>query len=1064
MAEPDRVEPVSAAQQAMLVERELQPGHHDRWSGAFAWRFRRPGSVDPVGLGRAVARLAERHEVLRAGFRLAPEPVAVVRPLAEVPFRVLPVVAGGAGDSEPELAARLADEADHRFDLSAGPLFRCTLFDLGAGGCVVSLVVHHLACDGWSVGVLVDDLSSLYRTGPDPPGRAAGAGGAAGPAPRQLGELAARQRERAATGAFAGELAFWTGRLAGLEPVELPADHPRPAVPSGRGATVRRRIPPSLVARLAALAGAERATMFMVGLTAFQVLAGRYAGVADVPVGIPVAGRDRPESWQTVGLLADSVVIRTDLRGDPAFRAVVGTVRDSVLAAMEHAEVPFAQVVSALNPHRARGRNPLFQLMFAADRTVPLRLGRQIGTPLLLDRRISTLDVAVTLLRHQRAWYVQAQYDADLFDHATVRRLVDNYLELLGGAAAAPDRPVWRLPLVSAAERRMLLRWGGRPRRPDPRTTVSGLVERTVDRSPAGSAVVDGSGVLSYAELDGQANALAHRLRGMGVGRGDVVGIHLGRSRWLPVALLGVWKAGAGYLPLDPAYPARRLAFMAADAGARVLVTDSEPGFPLGPEVAVARLDPAAPPRPDRPAPLASGADLAYLIYTSGSTGTPKAVAVCHSAVVSAFHAWDELYRLPRQGARYPQVASFSFDNSVGEFVRPLGSGGTLHLCSREELRDPDAFVAYLERTRPYLMDVVPTVIRLARRSARYDSALPGLGLRHLVIGGEPWTHQEAESLRARLPGCRLFNVYGLTEATVDSTYHVVEPSDDGPSLPIGRPLPNTSVYVLDGWGQCVPAGVAGELCVAGPALAWGYLRRPGLTAERFVPDPYGRPGTRLYRTGDRCRFRADGELEFLGRTDTQVKLRGFRVELAEVEAALVRCPGVRRAVVRLVQQRAGEPVMVGYLAGDAGLDVAAVRERARQFLPGYMLPSTLVRLAELPLLPNGKVDRAALPEPLEPAPPPEAPADPLVRQVMAIWAEVLGAPVTDPEESFFGLGGTSLQAIQVVAEVRGRVGRLVPFTALFDHLTLGEFSAACRAAPAVTGEPDQPDQPGQPA
>jgi amino acid adenylation domain-containing protein len=1050
VAEPRHDLPLSAPQRAMLVQRQFHPAHHDRFSGAFAWQFPAPG-VDPDALRRAVDLLVQRHPLLRARFRLAPQPAADIGELRESPFRVEHLQASGpaAGcDQESYLDARLPALAAVPFDLATGPLLRCTQLQLGSGGSVVLLVVHHLACDSWSAGVLAEDLEQLYpiAAGTPLPARSRL------PAPLTHEQLAAALRRRPAATAAAETLRYWAERLGGAEIVDLPADRPRPAVPSGRGATVRVRVPEAVYDGLRAVIRTSDSTLFMVGLAAFQVLVARYASASEVSIGVPVADRDDPLRWRLVGMLANTVVIRTELRAESSFLDLVKHVREHVLTALEHADVHFDEVVAALNPRREAARNPLFQLMFAVDRTAPLRLGEQLGMPILLDRDLRMHDLSMTLTEHRDSWYVQLQYDVDCFDRSRVERLAANYGTLLAAVAADPTLPVSSLPLISKAERKLLRRWaGGLAPAYSADAPVHGLVEEVVDQLPETPAVEFGDEILSYRQLDARANALAHRLRARGVQRGDVVGVYTGRSAWLVVALLGVWKAGAGYLPLDPSYPSRRLAFMCADARVRVVVSDDPLAFESAGQLTVAPLAGAGErARTDRPLVAVGSEDLAYLIYTSGSTGRPKAVAVPHRAVVSAFHAWDQLYALPRDGARYPQIARFSFDNSVGEFVRPLCSGGTVVLCSRDELRDPDAFLAYLARVRPYLMDVVPSVLRMAQRSTRYRDVLPTLGLRHLAIGGEPWSVAEAEELRALLPGCRLLNVYGLTEATVDSTFHVVSGTEPGPGLPIGLPLAHARIYVRDDWGRPVPVGVPGELCVGGPGLAWGYVNQPALTAQRFTPDPYGSPGSRTYRTGDRARFNPDGGVALLGRGDRQVKVRGFRVELGEVEAALAACPGVRRGVVELRAGNGREPVIVAYVVADPGLTLTALRGRLRTSLPGYMLPAAMVRLAQMPLLPNGKLDRTSLPDPeVAPAQAPlTAQADPLLRELAEIWSEALSQPVTDPQESFFGLGGTSLLAIQVVAQVRERMGKQLPFTALFEHQTLAAFSDACRAAP----------------
>lgn len=1022
--------PVTRAQQRLLVQYALEPGYVARMSTARGWRFPRQ-AVDLGTLAAALDRVVERHDALRAVFAVEPRPHAVVRDR----LRVEPEAHHTSSDAE--AAAWIGARANLPFDITAGPLLRCHVATTDDAA-LVALVAHHLICDGRTLSILVEELAAACG---DP-------AAAAAPTPGAQFHDIARAEERAAT--HPGNAALidtWRRELADLETLDLPTDFPRPAQPSGNGAVSRTRLPPGTCARLHDLA-ADGLTPFAAGLAAFAVLCSRYTGATDVPVGYPVANRSWPGSWRTVGYLANTAVARIRVDGSQSFHALAHSCRAAVLDVIDRDHVPFDAVVAAVRPDRSSAFNPLYQVTFATETAQHLVLGGAAGQTIRIDRDIRVLDLSTTLVRDGSGFEVVWHYDTELFEAATVEAMARSYTTLLDQLTAAPHDPVRSSTGLHADDLARLMTWSGQHRvAPPPRTTIVGQFARVAATRPSATAIVDGGLRLTYRELDTWSDALASHLVARGVCPGDIVGVAESRSHRFPVAALGILKAGAAYLPLDPSYPSPLLHLMVRDAAARFVVTSLDVELPDVEMIPLGErpTNEAATPGPTR---QPTGDDGAYVIYTSGSTGTPKGVMIPHSALMAALDMWREYYRLP-EGGRFPMFSSSSFDQSVGELTRALCQGGELHICPPGELRDPDALVEYLRRADPYMLDCVPAVLRVAADSPNFDEALASMSTRVLTLGGERWSRAEALRFRRGLPDAQLSNVYGLTECTVDSTGWRVDPDHPGPGMPIGTPLRNTAVFLLDAEGRLTPPGAVGGLHIGGSSLAWGYLNRPALTAEHFTPSPFGPPGDRLYHTGDRARFRADGTLEFLGRADWQVKIRGFRVEIGEVEAALGACAGVTDVHVAVAPGPRGDSMLLAYIAADGDIDLTPARRR----LPAHMVPARVVRVARLPRMANGKIDSAALPAAGAEQPPAasDTVADLLTRQVARAWSAVLAVPVDDPGSSFFlDLGGTSLLAVQAVTEARRATGRRVPFAALFDNPTLGAFAEACRAAPAL--------------
>jgi amino acid adenylation domain-containing protein len=1031
--------PLSFAQQRLWFIDQLQPG-----AAAYVLPFplRLRGALEVRALRRALAEVVRRHEVLRTVFVVeGGEPAQSVRPAAPVPFPAVDLAGLGAARGEAEAARLAAGEALRPFDLARGPLLRTVLARLGPEDHAVLFTLHHVVSDGWSTGVLTRELSALYG---------AFVRGEASPLPElpvQYADYAAWQRARDGE-ALEEQLRWWTGRLAGAPPeLDLPVDRPRRPVAEAPARAVAVALPPELSRELHETARREGATPFMVLLAGFALLLSRYSGQEDVVVGAPIAGRTRVELEGLIGFFVNTLALRTDLSGDPTFRGLLGRVREAALGAFHHQDLPFERLVEALQPERSLSRTPLFQVMFALQNVEEgaLRLGDLRVEPLSSGEGVTPFDLDFAL--HAGPGHVAGalRYRADLFEHATAERMPEHFRLLLEGGLRSPERPVSTLAMLAPEERAQVVEaWNATDRGFPRERCLHELFAEQAARTPTAPAVVFEGRALSYAELREGADRLARRLRRLGVGAETRVGICVERGPGTALAILGVLAAGGAYVPLDPAYPAERLEYMLRDSGARVLVAEEgvAAGLPEfrgevvlvdGENDSVEDADALSHSRTFALSHSPSPENLAYVIYTSGSTGTPKGVAVPHRAVVN--FAVDMAERLGLgAGDRVLQFASPGFDVVVEELF-PAWVAGAAVVFSRDELFAPGTLLRVVAEEAVTVFEL-PTsywhewVRELAGRGGR----LPGR-VRAVLVGGE---RVSADRLREwaelRVP---LVHVFGLTETACTSTTLHLAAGDDGSrwsSLPVGRPTGNVRLYVLDPGGRPVPARVPGELFIGGEGVARGYLGRPELTAERFVPDPFAaRGGARLYRTGDRVRWLADGTLEFLGRIDHQVKVRGFRVEPGEVEAALERHPGVREAVV-LVRGQA----LVGYFtAGGGAPDGGELRAHLKALLPEHMVPSAFVALEALPLTPHGKLDRRALPAPeagggREYA----APRGGTERALAEAWAQVLGVERVGVHDDFFELGGHSLLATRLVSRVRDALGVEVPLRALFEAPT----------------------------
>jgi amino acid adenylation domain-containing protein len=843
---------------------------------------------------------------------------------------------------------------------------------------------------------------------------------------------------------------YWSTRLTGLPTLlELPTDHLRPAIQSGHGAAYRFTLTAKCAADLLAFSEKAGATVFTTLLAAFKVLLFRYSDQPDLCVGTTTASCAAAGIGEASRASANTLVVRTDLSGGPSFRTLLGQLQKRLQEDVAQQAVPFDELLTLLNPAPSIGYHPLFQTIFDVRRASDVAFVGPVSD-VVIENGVAErmlVDLGLTLVEDAQGWQGIFAYATDLFEEETIARIAGHYGTLLRAILADANQSIDCLPLLSEAERRqMLVEWNDTEKAYPADRCIHQLFEEQTARTPDAVAVVCGETQLSYSALNAQANQLAHALRTLGVGPGTLVALCVDRSLEMVVGLLGVLKAGGAYVPLDPDYPKERLAFMLTDSQAPVLLTQQRllarlPAYAGRIVFLDAGLTETAAGVCDNTAPAADLDDPAYVIYTSGSTGVPKGVVIPHRAIANHMRWMDEVFPLCADDC-VVQKTPFSFDASVWEFYAPLLVGARLVLAKPGGHQDTAYLIKLITAHKVTILQVVPTMLRLLAED-------PGFGacttLRRIFSGGEALSFELQHLVHARL-GAELVNLYGPTEATIDATSWVCERGSARQTIPIGRPIANTQAYILDTARQLVPVGVPGELYIGGAGLAAGYLHRPDLTAERFVPNPFSADrGARLYRTGDLVRYLPDGAIEYLGRLDTQVKFRGYRIELGEVETALRRHPAVGKCVVVVREDGPGSQQIVAYVV-PAGVPPVPDELRAalRATVPDYMVPTAFVLLDALPLTPNGKVDRQALPAPdldVERSHAFRAPSTTAEVALAAIWAEVLGVSGVGTDDNFFALGGHSLSAVQVLTRARKVFGLDIPLRALFEQPTLGGFA-----------------------
>lgn len=1052
--------PASFAQQRLWTLSQVDPG-----SPAYniSLPLRLIGDLNRCVLEHALQEIVHRHSVLRTTLHLRKdEVVQVVRDTIVVEIRHLHLHGSEDQTRREQAQAIFREEACRPFDLSSDCMLRACLAAINPTEHLLLLTTHHAASDGWSLGIFFREMVDIYAAHcEDRPSSLA-------PLPIQYADFAVWQRQWLQGERLEQQLAYWKNSLAGAPPVlTLPTDKERPVFPTYQGAAVVTHIPMTLSSQLEALSRASGATLFMTLLAAFNILLSRYSGQEDIVVGSPIANRNRKEIEGLIGYFANTLALRTDLSGNPTFRELLGRVRETALGAYTHQDLPFEKLVDELQPERSTSHAPIFQVAFILQNT-PTQVLELPGLTLSrfdTDSITAKVDLHLTARETAEGLRITLTYDTALFHAETMARMLGHFQTLLEGIVANPEHRLSRLSMLSASERQqMLVEWNATERVYPQQCCLHELFEEQVERTPEAVALLFGDRSLSYRELNRRANQLAHYLQNLGVGPDVPVGLCFERSVEMVVGVLGVLKAGGAYVPLDPSYPLDRLAFMLEDAQAPILLSHLECIDALRSTGArEIRLDAdweqIGAESTDNPISGACVDNLAYIIYTSGSTGLPKGVLVTHRGLGNISLSQAHLLGIDA-ASRVLQFASLSFDASVFEIVMALSCGATLCIGQREALLPGADLAHFLDTQAISVVTLPPTAL-----SALPWQAYPAL--KTILVAGEACPAELAARWSA---GRRFFNLYGPTEATIWSSY--AECFADGGAPPIGRPITNTRLYVLDRNLMPTPIGVAGELYIGSVGLARGYWNRADLTAERFIADPFsGEPGARLYRTGDLARYLPDGNLEYLGRIDAQVKIRGFRIELGEIETVLLSHSHVKEAVVLAREDVPGEKRLVAYVVGSDGeVSVSALREHLSGRLPAYMAPAAFVVLQKLPLSPNGKVDRKALPAPdgvpaqthIEYVVPPDI----LSLQLVKIWERVLKVHPVNIRANFFELGGNSLMAAQMFDLIDQRIGRKLPLATLFHaqtieqlipHLREGNWSSPWSILVAIETEGTQP-------
>jgi amino acid adenylation domain-containing protein len=1039
--------PLSFGQQRLWFLDQLEPGS-PLYNNFAAVRLR--GALDIVAMGRSLNEIAQRHETLRTIFdEREGQPTQIIAPDPAFSLPVIDLTHLTAAEQELRIQELAVEEARTPFDLTEGPLMRITLLRLDDTEHVAFMTMHHIVSDGWSLVVFIRELATLYeafsegRTSPLPD------------LPIQYVDYVYWQRDWLRGEVLENQLDYWEAQLAHPPVLDLPTDRPRPAIQTSQGANQWFELTPSLREGLDELSRAEHATLFMTLMAALQALLHRYSGQEDITVGTPIANRNRSETEGLIGFLLNTLVVRTDLSGDPAFRELLAQVREAALEAYAHQDLPFEMLVEKLQPERDMSRSPLFQVMFDLQ-DEPLSTQELAGLtlePLQVDNGTAKFDLALSMEQGEDCLGGYLNYNTGLFQHDTIARMLGHFQMLLEGIVENPDRHISELTLLTESEREQLLvDWSCTAMRPKPYRSISQLFEVQAAIVPNRTAVILDEERLTYEALNRRANRLANHLRSLGVGPEDIIGLYLERSVEAIIAMLGVLKAGGAYLPLDPANPQERLSFILDDAGISVLLTqerllervaDSSLRTSLSTLLLDANWGTIAQASPENPPDDAPSESLAYVIYTSGSTGRPKGVLISNEALSHHCRDIRERFRLTPDD-RVLQFAAYSFDQSVEQILATLITGATLVLRG-PEVWPPADFSKVVADFGLTVVNLPPAYWHqwVQDWDAAYGS-IPDDQLKLVISGGDV---MRADALRhwwkTPMGSARLLNAYGPTETTVTAMTYEIQPGFDDSRIPIGRPPANRSIHILDRHGKPVPIGVPGELYLGGAGLARGYLDRPEITAAQFVPDPFSdEVGARLYRTGDLVRYRSDGNVEFLGRVDQQVKVRGFRIELGEIETALVRHVAVQEVAVVAHGAGVGKS-LVAYLVSDHELQptTGELQSFLKESLPDYMVPSLFMWLDALPLTSSGKVNRRALPAPDGVRPAMEtdyvAPRTPVEEDLVAMWTEVLEVDRVGVHDNFFDLGGHSLMATQLVSRVRAAYQVDLPLRRLFEAPTV---------------------------
>ena len=1038
--------PLSFAQERLWFLHQVEP--RAVYNIPLLLRFK--GTLNVPALQQCLDEMMRRHETLRTRFTtIDNQPMQVIEPAGSLAMPLTDLTALPEAERQAAAARYCDEEARSAFDLKNDLMVRARLFRLGPTEHMLLLNFHHIATDGWSMGVIFRELRTLY------PAFLSGQPSPLPELPITYADYAVWQRDWLQGERLQEQLSYWRKQLASApERIELPTDRPRSTTHSYRGAVVQGELPAPLVGALRGLSRTEGATLYMTLMAAFQALLHRYSGLEDMVVGSAIAGRSRTELEGLIGFFVNTLVMRGDLSGQPTFRTLLHRTREVALAAYAHQDLPFEKMVEVLKPQRAGSHSHFFQVMLVVQNapTESAQLPDLEVTSTLVHTGTAKFDLTFFLNEFGESLQMEMEYDTDLFDAATISSVLRHFQKLLEGVVANPDQPIANLPLLTESERRQLLVEWNQTRRDFPRDKcIHELFEEQAARAPDAVAVVFGDQSLSYRELNHRADRLAQHLRALGVGPNVLVALRVERSFEMIAGLLGILKAGGAYWALEEHLPPERLHLMLADARPKVILfqrNSSEPAPDLArlsapDSPAVISIEELLETAPATPAAeiRAQPTDPAYVNYTSGSTGQPKGVVVPHRGVVRLVRGAD--YASLSAEETLLHLSPLSFDASTFEIWGALLNGGRVVVMSPglptlaeigEAIRLHGVTTAWLTAGLFHLMV-----------DERVDDLKP---LRQLLAGGDVLSPEHVRKARRALPGCRIINGYGPTENTTFTCAYTIGDEDEiGATIPIGRPIANTQVYILDEARQPVPVGVPGELYAGGDGVALGYLYEPQLTAQRFLPDPFsGEAGARLYRTGDRARWRADGNIEFLGRLDHQIKIHGFRVELGEIEEALIQHPGVRACAVVARKEEEGDKRLTAYVVRRNGTTPAELRESLRAKFPEYMVPAMFVTLEALPLTASGKVDRKALPPPdFEEAVDAThfvAPATPTEIALAAIWCGVLGLSHVGVHDDFFELGGHSLLAVRLISKLNKALGRNISIPVFFQNSNIKQLAA----------------------
>jgi amino acid adenylation domain-containing protein len=1036
--------PLSYTQTRLWFLEQLKPGN-SAYNIVFAVRFQ--GSLDRILLEKSLNEIVKRHESLRTTFKIVEgQPVQIIAPSLTIPLPIINLHELDRTERELKLQQLAKQESQQPFNLSQLPLWRAKLLHLESQEHILLLTIHHIIADEWSIEVLLHDLAVFYRvaiakTVPSLP-----------ELPIQYKDYACWQRQCLSEGSLATELAYWKKQLEGAPAIlQLPTDHPRSPVQTYRGAQQFLALPKALTEALQALARREGVTLFMLLLAAFKALLYRYTGQEDISIGSPIANRNRDELKKLIGFFVNTLVLRTNLEGDPSFQELLKRVRRVALDAYAHQDLPFDKLVEAIQPVRDVSHTPLFQVSFTLRH--PPQLEKIPGlnlSPVKVESATAQFDLSLNVELNHESAIASCEYNTDLFDATTIARMLGHWQNLLKAVVANPKAKLSELSLLSEAEKQqILIDWNDTQVEYPQDRCIHQLIEEQVEKTPDAIAVVFEDRHLSYQELNNRANRLAYYLRKQGVKPEILVGICVERSLDTLVGLLGILKAGGAYVPLDPAYPKNRLAFMLEDARVSVLITQEKLMAAFPKQVLTICLDrdwnAIALQAENNLNSETTSNNLAYTIYTSGSTGKPKGVMITHRGLVN-YLSWCQQAYSVEKGDGSPVQSSLAFDATITSLYSPLLVGKKVVLLPEKD--EIEALSSTLSFNNNFsLVKLTPAHLELL--SQLLSSQKQQGQTRALIVGGEALLEKNLSFWRTYTPGTKLINEYGPTETVVGCCIYELFPQTSlSGTIPIGRPIANTELYILDRYLQPAPIGVPGELYIGGDGVARGYLDRPELTGEKFLPNPYSnKPGTRFYKTGDLARYLPDGNIEYLGRIDNQVKIRSFRIELGEVESALAKNLAIREVVVVAQEDGAGNKSLVAYVVSHQAiaLNVSDLRDRALKELPHYMVPSTFVQLDALPLTANGKIDRRALPvgersRPLLTASY-EAPSSEIERAIVNIWQDVLHLEKVGINDNFFDLGGHSLLVVRVIQKLNETLNQNLSIVEMFQHPTINSLA-----------------------